>query len=52
MAPLLFLVPIALGLGTLGLLAFTWTLKNGQYEDLDGASQRILTDNDSPEHMK
>ncbi len=52
MAPLLFLVPIALGLGALGLFAFMWTLKNGQYEDLDGASQRILTDNDSPEHTR
>lgn len=45
MAPLLFLVPIALALGAIGLLAFMWTLKNGQYEDLDGAARRILLDN-------
>ena len=42
----LYLVPIALGLGTIGLLAFMWSLKNGQYEDLDGAAERILLDED------
>lgn len=49
MAPLIFLVPIALGLGALGLYAFSWTLKSGQYEDLDGAAERILLDDDLPE---
>lgn len=39
---LIFLIPIALGLGALGLAAFLWSLKSGQYEDLDGASWRIL----------
>ena len=39
-----FLVPIALGLGLLGLLAFMWALKNGQYEDLQGNAERILLD--------
>ena len=39
-----FLVPIALGLGVLGLLAFMWTLRNGQYEDLQGSAERILLD--------
>ena len=34
---LLFLIPIALGLGLVGLLAFVWSLNNGQYEDLEGA---------------
>lgn len=43
---LLLLVPIALFLGGLGLAAFIWSLKNGQYEDLDGAAQRILFDDD------
>jgi cbb3-type cytochrome oxidase maturation protein len=51
MTPLLFLVPIALTLGALGLLAFLWTLRNGQYDDLDGAAQRILIDNEIPEEL-
>jgi cbb3-type cytochrome oxidase maturation protein len=38
----LYLVPIALLLGATGLGAFLWSLRDGQYEDLDGASQRIL----------
>ena len=41
---LLVLIPIALGLGFVGLLAFIWNLKAGQYEDLDGAAERILAD--------
>lgn len=41
---LLFLIPIALGLGFIGLLAFIWSLKSGQYDDLDGAAERILED--------
>ena len=44
MSHLIFLIPIALGLGALGLLAFIWSLRNGQYDDLDGAAQRILDD--------
>jgi len=41
---LLFLIPIALCMGGLGLAAFLWALKSGQYEDMDGAAQRILFD--------
>jgi cbb3-type cytochrome oxidase maturation protein len=37
-----FLVPIAIGLGLAGLALFMWTLRNGQYDDLEGAAQRIL----------
>ena len=37
-----FLVPIAIGMGLVGLASFLWTLKNGQYDDLEGAAQRIL----------
>jgi cbb3-type cytochrome oxidase maturation protein len=37
-----FLIPIAIGLGLIGLASFMWTLKNGQYEDLEGAAERIL----------
>ncbi|MCP4183863.1 MAG: cbb3-type cytochrome oxidase assembly protein CcoS [Hyphomicrobiales bacterium] len=43
---LLILIPVALGLGLLGLMAFVWSLKSRQYEDLDGAAQRILDDDD------
>lgn len=44
MSNLLFLVPIALALGGLGLAAFLWSVRSGQYEDLEGASRRILLD--------
>jgi cbb3-type cytochrome oxidase maturation protein len=43
---LVLLIPIALGLGLLGLMAFLWTLRSGQYDDLDGAAERILFDED------
>ncbi|GAA0777700.1 cbb3-type cytochrome oxidase assembly protein CcoS [Roseibium denhamense] len=45
---LIFLIPIALLLGALGLAAFLWSLKEGQYEDLEGAKWRILEDDDLP----
>jgi cbb3-type cytochrome oxidase maturation protein len=45
---LMFLIPIALFLGCLGLAAFIWSLRNGQYDDLDGAAERILDDDDRP----
>jgi cbb3-type cytochrome oxidase maturation protein len=43
---LLYLIPLALFLGGLGLAAFVWCLRSGQYEDLDGAAQRVLFDDD------
>lgn len=43
---LLFLIPIALGLGAAGLGAFLWALRSGQFEDLDGAAHRVLFDDD------
>ena len=43
---LVYLLPMALGLGLIGLLAFLWSLRNRQYEDLDGASYRVLSDDD------
>jgi cbb3-type cytochrome oxidase maturation protein len=42
----LYLIPIALALGVAGLAAFMWSLRTGQYDDLDGASERILFDDD------
>jgi cbb3-type cytochrome oxidase maturation protein len=44
MTGLAFLIPIALGMGLLGLAAFMWSMKAGQYEDMDGAANRILID--------
>ncbi len=43
---ILYLLPIAMGLGLLGLAAFMWSLRAGQYEDLEGAALRILEDDD------
>ena len=43
---LIYLIPVALGLGALGLIAFLWSVRTGQYSDLDGAAERIL-DEDS-----
>ena len=48
MNALVYLIPVALLLGLLGLGAFLWTLRSGQYEDLDGAAERILFDDDDP----
>lgn len=45
---LIWLIPVALGLGFLGLVGFLWSLKSGQFEDLDGAAERILIDDDKP----
>ena len=49
MSGLAFLIPIALGRGMLGLAAFFWAMKRGQFEDLDGAAQRILIDDEEDE---
>lgn len=46
MTELLFLMAAALFLGLLGLAAFLWALKSGQFDDLDGAAHRILFDDD------
>lgn len=42
MTGLAFLIPIALGMGLAGLAAFLWSMRDGQYDDLDGAANRIL----------
>lgn len=42
MTHLFWLVPIALGMGVFGLGAFLWSLRSGQYEDLDGDAERVL----------
>jgi cbb3-type cytochrome oxidase maturation protein len=43
---LLFLIPIALGLGLLGIAAFFWSLRHGQFDDLDGAALRIFVEDE------
>ena len=48
MSNLLILIPVALGLGLAGLMAFLWALRSGQYDDLDGAAERILFDDEEP----
>lgn len=44
MTGLAILIPIALGMGLLGLVAFMWSMRDGQYDDMDGAASRILID--------
>ena len=46
MTVLAYLIPIALGLGALGLISFFWAMRSGQFEDLDGAAHRVLIDED------
>ena len=41
---LAYLIPISLGLGALGLLGFIYTIRSSQYDDPDGDSRRILSD--------
>lgn len=48
MTDFFYLIPIALVLGAVGLGAFLWSLRSGQYDDLDGAAERILFDEDRP----
>jgi cbb3-type cytochrome oxidase maturation protein len=43
-----YLIPVSLLLGAAGLALFLWSLRDGQYEDLDGAAERILYDEDEP----
>lgn len=43
---LVFLIPIALGMGLLGLAGFFWAMRQDQFEDLDGAAQRILIEDE------
>jgi cbb3-type cytochrome oxidase maturation protein len=49
MEVLIFLVPLAITLGGLGLAAFLWSLRDGQYDDLDGAAWRAIADDEPVE---
>ncbi len=46
MSVLIYLIPISLVLSFLGLMAFRWSLRSGQYDDLQGAALRVLDDSD------
>lgn len=46
MTSLIWLVPIAIAMGATALAAFLWSIRSGQYEDLDGAAERVLLDRD------
>jgi cbb3-type cytochrome oxidase maturation protein len=46
---LALLIPLALIMGLFGLAAFFWSLKRGQFEDLEGAANRILIDDEGPD---
>lgn len=46
MSGFFYLIPLSICLGIAGLVLFLWSLKTGQYEDLDGAAERILLDED------
>jgi cbb3-type cytochrome oxidase maturation protein len=52
MSVLVYLVPMALALGLAGLAAFLWSLRSGQYDDLEGAAHRVLDDDDLPEDRR
>ncbi len=43
---LTYLIPAALFLGLVGLAAFLWSMRSGQFDDLDGAAMRALRDDD------
>jgi cbb3-type cytochrome oxidase maturation protein len=51
MEVMVILVPLALGLGLVGLLGFLWSLKSGQYEDLEGAAWRAIADDEPVQEM-
>lgn len=46
MDAMIYLIPATIFMGLVGLGAFLWTLRSGQYEDLEGAAQRILIDDE------
>lgn len=47
MDSLLILIPVALSLGLVALIAFMWAMRDGQFDDLDGAAVRILFEDET-----
>jgi cbb3-type cytochrome oxidase maturation protein len=52
MTSLVYLIPIALLLGGLALAGFFWTVRSGQYEDMEGNAARILFDDEDDAPLK
>ncbi|MBD0273697.1 MAG: cbb3-type cytochrome oxidase assembly protein CcoS [Acetobacteraceae bacterium] len=48
MTALLWLIPLTLALGLGAVALFAWTVRSGQYDDLDAAAYRVLRDDDAP----
>lgn len=46
---LALLIPLALLMGGVGLVGFFWSLRSGQFDDMEGAAARILIDEDDAE---
>lgn len=48
MTILYLLIPLAVGLMVVAIAFFLWTVRTGQYDDLEGPAHRILMDDDDP----
>lgn len=48
MSILIYLIPVSLCLGGLGLAAFFWAIKSKQFDDPEGNAARILLDEEEP----
>lgn len=48
MTILYLLIPLAVGLMAVAIVFFLWTVRTGQYDDLEGPAHRILMDDDDP----
>jgi cbb3-type cytochrome oxidase maturation protein len=48
MSILYLLIPLAVGLMVVAIAFFLWTVRTGQYDDLEGPAHRILMDDDDP----
>ena len=48
MSILYLLIPLAVGLMVVAIAFFVWTVRTGQYDDLEGPAHRILMDDDDP----
>jgi cbb3-type cytochrome oxidase maturation protein len=51
MSALLYLIPVSIILGAVGLMAFLWSYRSGQYQDLEGSAERVLFDEDDKPDM-
>ncbi|MGP1358863.1 cbb3-type cytochrome oxidase assembly protein CcoS [Roseicyclus sp.] len=49
MSALGLLIAVSVGMGLVGVGAFVWALRDGQFEDMEGAAHRILAPEDEPE---